>query len=62
MKTKTKDMVTIICYQQKERLERQEAIKKYYEGMLYCDGSEKERYTTIYCQLLEGKKVCSDEF
>ena len=60
MKTK-KDMVTIICYRKKERMERKEALAKYLEGMMCCDGSERDRYTNIYCQLIEGRTLCSDE-
>ena len=55
------DEVTIICYRQEEKMTRREAMKEYFEGMMCCDGSEKERYATIYEQLVMGAMVCSDE-
>ncbi|MCR5066334.1 MAG: hypothetical protein K6A67_11300 [Bacteroidales bacterium] len=65
MRTFTKkqlaEKVTVTCYRKKETMTRSEAIDKYYEGMLCCDGSEAERYTTIYCQLMEGYTDVSDE-
>ena len=56
-----KDIVSIICYGKEEQMERNKAIKLYEEGMLCCDGSEKERYTNIYLDLINGLKVCRDE-
>ena len=56
-----KDIVTIICYGKTEQLEREKAIEKYYEAMMYCEGSEKERYTNIYMDLMNGLDVCKDE-
>lgn len=55
-----KDLVEITCYGQKEVLERKEALKKFKEGILCSEGSEQERYTTIYFELLDGLKVVSD--
>lgn len=55
-----KDMVTIICYGREEKLEREVAKAKYLEAMLWCDGSERERYTNIYLALESGMKVCTD--
>ena len=49
------------CYRQKETMTRKEAIDKYYEGMMCCEGGEGERYQTIYCQLMEGLTNVSDE-
>lgn len=58
---KKKDNVTVICYGKSEVWEsRQEALNYYYEGMLACDGSEKERYTKIWTEIRVGKEVCSD--
>ncbi len=53
--------VTVTCYGHKETMTREQAIDKYYEGMMVCDGSEAERYQTIYCQLMEGFRQVSDE-
>ena len=58
--TKNNDIVTVVCYGQTETMTRKKAIEKYQEGMMCCEGSEQERYTKIYFELLEGKKVCSD--
>ena len=57
---KKKDMVTITCYGREETLPRSAAIKKYKEGMMCCEGSERERYTNIYLQLIEGQTKCTD--
>ena len=61
-KEQKNDVVTIKCYGTVEKMRRQEAIKEYKEGMLYCDGSERDRYTTIYLQLIDGYKYCTDEY
>ena len=60
-KSADKDMVTIICYRQEETMPRKKAIRKYFTGMMCCEGSERERYTNIYQQLVMGYKVCNDE-
>lgn len=54
------EQVTVTCYRQKETMTREQAIDKYYEGMMCCEGSEGERYKTIYCQLMEGLTNVSD--
>lgn len=59
-KKQMQDFVTIICYGQPEIMRRDDAIDKYYEGMMCCEGSERDRYCNIYFQLMEGKKVCVD--
>ena len=54
--------VTTICYgQKKEWKDRWEAIDFFSEGAAACDGSEKERYTTILLKLLSGETECSDD-
>lgn len=60
-KKELKQKVKIICYRQMEIMTREEAINKYEEGMMCCEGSERDRYTNIYCQLISGMKTCSDE-
>ena len=59
-KGKANDIVTIQCYNQIEKMKRKDAILKYYEAMVCCEGSEAERYTNIYCQLIAGETVCND--
>lgn len=56
------DAVTVITYGQKQIWDsRAEAIAFYLEGMAYCEGSERDRYTNIYLALISGAKVCKDE-
>ncbi len=55
------EKVKILCYGRIERMKRSEALELYLQGMACCDGSERERYTTIYWQLLQGWKTCSDQ-
>ena len=57
------EQVTVTCYRKTETMTRKEAIEKYQEGMMCCDpgSSECERYTTIYCKLMEGEREVSDE-
>lgn len=55
------DSVITICYHKKQVwVNRQDAIDFFYCGMCNSEGSEKERYTNIYTQLLAGKNVCKD--
>ncbi len=55
------DRVTTICYgQKKEWDDRWEAVDFFKEGAMACDGSEKDRYTTILLKLLAGETTCSD--
>ena len=61
MALKMNEQVTIVCYKQEEKMTRKAAMKKYFEGMLYCDGSERERYANIYEQLVMGYTHCTDE-
>ena len=62
-KRQLEEQVKVTCYRETETMKRRDAIAYYQEGMLSCDpgSSECERYTTIFCQLLEGRMVCSDE-
>lgn len=60
-KKQLKEQVRVTCYGKTETMTREEAIDEYYEGMMCCDGSEAERYQTIYCQLMEGLTDVSDE-
>ena len=55
------DRVTTICYgQAKEWENRWDAIDFFKEGVMACDGSEKDRYMTILLKLLAGETECSD--
>ena len=55
------DRVTTICYGQKQEWDdRWEAVDFFKEGVIACDGAEKERYTNILLKLLVGETECSD--
>lgn len=54
------DIVTIHVYNKVKKMTRKEAIVKYLEGMRECEGSERERYTNIYLDLIDGKMECFD--
>ena len=56
-----KDMVKVTCYGKTEMMTREDAIKEFFEGMMCCEGSERDRYTNIYCQLMEGLDEVCDE-
>lgn len=50
------------CYGQEEVwLDRNQAINFFLEGMRSSEGSERDRYTSIYFQLLDGNNYCTDE-
>lgn len=55
------EQVTVTCYRKTETMTRREAIKEFEEGMRCCDGSERDRYTTIYFQLMDGLSDVTDE-
>lgn len=57
---KKSDIVVVTCYGQQEVMERRDALAKYKEGILCCEGSERDRYTDIYLQLIDGAKEASD--
>ena len=58
---KLNEKVTTTCYNKTETKTRREALEKYYNFMKHSEGSEHERYETIFFQLLEGYIECSDE-
>ena len=52
-----------ICYGHREYWRsRKEAADYFLEGISASDGSECERYSKIYAELICGKTVCSDEY
>ena len=55
------DPVTTICYGQKQEWDdRWKAVDFFKEGVMACDGAEKERYTNILLKLLARETECSD--
>lgn len=60
-KVEALDKVVTICYHQKRTwCKRQDAIDFFQKGICSSEGSEKERYTKVYSQLLSGKSLCKD--
>ena len=52
-----------ICYGHREYWRsRKEAADYFFEGLCATEGSESERYSKIYAELICGKTVCSDEY
>ena len=58
---KKKDIVTIFCDGEEEKEERLDAMSRYLDAMCCCEGSEKERYTNIYLDLKNGRKMAWDK-
>ena len=57
------DGVITVCYGQREYWRsRKEAAAYFLEGMNATEGSECERYSKIYAELICGKTVCTDEY
>lgn len=56
------DVVRVICYGKEEQWDsRKEAADFYFRAIAGSEGSECERYTKIYTELLLGFAACSDE-
>lgn len=54
-------MITTICYGHEDKWEnREKAINYFVECSNASEGAERERYTTILLQLLNGATICSD--
>ena len=54
--------VTIKCYGETKIWEdRIDALRFYKQGVAASEGCERERYMRIVIQLMEGRKVCTDE-
>lgn len=55
-------MITVKCYNKIETWKSREEAKAFYlEGAMMCEGSEQERYWSIYNQLCAGLNYCTDE-
>ena len=55
------DSVTVTCYGETKVWDsRKEAVDFYLSSILNSEGSENQRYTKIYIDLMLGKKECSD--
>lgn len=54
---------TITCYGKKKtykETQRKKMMQEFRTAMLACDGSEAERYSNIYQDLVAGEKECMD--
>lgn len=57
-----KEHIEITCYGKKKVWMDREAAKQFYlECMAGSEGSERDRYTNIYIDLMSGKTECFDE-
>lgn len=56
------EMVIVECYGTKKEYKRIDAIKEFKQAMACSEGSERERYVTIFLQLLDGETECSDRY
>ena len=60
---KVRNGVITVCYGQREYWRsRKEAADYFLDGLNATEGSECERYSKIYAELLCGKTVCTDEY
>lgn len=59
-KSKLDEQVDILCYNQWETMTRREGMEKYLEGVRCCEGAERDRYLSIFFDLLDGKMIASD--
>ena len=56
------DTVTTICYGEKRLWDsRKDAADFFLQAIAGSEGSECERYTTVYAKLVQGLEVCSDD-
>ena len=56
------DAVKTICYGKEDIWDsRKEAADFFLKAMMGSEGSEQERYTKIYTELMLGMEVCTDE-
>lgn len=55
--------ITVICYGEKRIWKSRKQAKSFYlEAMSCSEGSERERYAKIFCELESGMNVCTDEY
>ena len=54
--------IITVCYGKEEKWhDRRQAMEHFIEGMMCCEGAERERYTRIYTQLASGLTYCTDK-
>ena len=53
--------ITIVCYGKEEKWKSREEAKAFYlDCMRHSEGAERDRYTNIYLQLVDGMTYCKD--
>lgn len=56
------EIIEVTCYGEKEIWhDRKKALNFYLQAMASSEGSERNRYTNIYFDLMSGKDKCCDE-
>ena len=56
------DSVITVCYGEEKLWDSREEAKDFFlEALKATEGSERERYATIYAKLIIGKNYCTDE-
>ena len=53
-------IITITYGREREWDSRKEAMDFFWEGVLSCDGAERDRYLNVYNELKNGGFVCTD--
>lgn len=54
--------VTTICYGKKDVWDSRSGAREFFlRAIMGSEGSERDRYTKIYAELVSGKSVCTDE-
>ena len=61
MENKSTEIVEVTCYGRTKTYTRNQAIQKFLEAMMCCEGAERERYTRIFCALSAGFTKVTDE-
>lgn len=57
---KMTDKVKVTCYGQTKEYTRKQALKEFREAIRCSEGSERDRYVNIVCQLEDGETECND--
>lgn len=61
MRNKATEIVEVTCYGRTKTYTRNQALQKFLEAMMCCEGAERERYTRIFCALSAGFTKVTDE-
>ena len=57
-----RNVVTIICYDKAESMNRDKAIAFYSEGVMACEGAERDRYMSVLMGLQKGLTLVDDQW